>query len=351
MSNEILHQTTNTSAPEQKSLPRVAILLTPAMRTQMLTPEALKQLATVASVVTPQGNSLNASDLPQLLDGAIAALSGWGTPPLSDELISSQPSLMLVAHTAGTVRRLISESALEKGLHVSHAAAIIAESVAEFVVSQALLCLRHLHEIDRSMKSGSTWGDIRSEYPGMLLGSRSIGVVGTGRVGRAVIHLLKAFGCRIFAYDPYLTTEQAVEMGVEAVGLEDLLTQSEVITLHAPVLPETSGMIGATQLAMLRDHTVFINAARSVLVDENALFQELKSGRLTAALDVFNEEPLPLTSRFRSLHNVVLSPHTAGHTIDAHMKQGQTMVDEIVRFLRREPLQYEITASIYKQLA
>ena len=175
--------------------------------------------------------------------------------------------------------------------------------------------------------------------------------MGTGRVGRAVIHLLKAFGCRILAYDPYLTAEQAAELGVEAVGLEVLLTQSEVVTLHAPVLPETIGMVGAQQLALLRDHTVFINAARSVLVDEDALFQELKSGRLTAALDVFQEEPLPADNRFRALPNVVLSPHTAGHTIDAHLKQGQAMVDEIGRLLRHELLRYEITASVYAQLA
>lgn len=335
----------------KEKLPRVAVLLSPAMREQMLAPEALEHLATFASVVVSQSATLDAAALPELLDGAVACLTGWGTPPLSDELIAGLPSLRLVAHTAGSIRRLVSLSAIEHGLQVSHAAAIIADSVAELVILQAILCLRHLHAIDRAMKTGREWGSIRREYPGKLLGSRCVGVVGTGRVGRAVIHLFKAFGCRILAYDPYLTAEGAEHLGIEAVELDDLLAQADVVTLHAPVLPETEGMIGVTQLARLRDGAIFINAARAALVDEEALFQELRSGRIVAALDVFAEEPLPIDSRFRSLPNVVLSPHTAGHTIDTHLRQGQAMVDEVRHLLCGEPLQYRVTAALYDQLA
>jgi phosphoglycerate dehydrogenase-like enzyme len=335
----------------QRRLPRVAVLLTPARREQVLSLEAEKQLAGFASVVVPRGSTLTGDELPALLDGAVACLTGWGTPPLSDELLASCTELRLVAHTAGSVRRLVSLSAIEKGLRLSHAAAIIADSVAEFVISQALLCLRQLHEIDRDMKAGRDWNAIRDVYPGRLLGSKTVGVVGAGRVGRAVIGLLKAFGCRVLAYDPYLTVEQAAQLGVEAVSLDDLLTHSDVVTLHSPVLPETVGMIGAAQLARLRDHAVFINAARATLVDEEALLRELQSGRLIAALDVFGKEPLPLDSPFRSMSNVVLSPHAAGHTIDTHLRQGQAMIDEIGRFLRGEPLRYEVTAAIYPILA
>jgi phosphoglycerate dehydrogenase-like enzyme len=335
----------------KENSPKVAVLLSPAMREQMLAPNALEQLATFATVVVSQKATLDTAALPELLDGAVACLTGWGTPPLSDELIASLPSLRLVAHTAGSIRRLVSLSAIEHGLQVSHAAAIIADSVAEFVVSQAILCLRHLHEIDREMKTGREWGSIRREYPGRLLGSRCVGVVGTGRVGRAVIRLFKAFGCRILAYDPYLTAEQAEHLSIEPVELDDLLAQADVVTLHAPVLPETEGMIGVTRLARLRDGAIFVNAARATLVDEEALFQELRSGRIAAALDVFAEEPLPIDSRFRSLPNVVLSPHTAGHTVDTHLRQGQAMVDEVQHLLCGEPLQYRVTASMYNQLA
>ncbi|HZU01927.1 MAG TPA: hydroxyacid dehydrogenase [Ktedonobacteraceae bacterium] len=335
----------------KEKLPKVAVLLAPAMREQMLAPEALEQLARFATVVVSQEATLEASALAELLDGAVACLTGWGTPPLSDELIAGLPSLRLVAHTAGSIRRLVSLSAIEHGLQVSHAAAIIADSVAELVISQAILCLRHLHEIDREMKAGGEWGSIRQEYPGRLLGSRCVGVVGAGRVGRAVIRLFKAFSCRVLAYDPYLTADEAEHLGIEVVGLDDLLAQADVVTLHAPVLPETEGMIGAAQLARLRDGAIFINAARAALVDEEALFQELSRGRIVAALDVFAKEPLPIDSRFRSLPNVILSPHTAGHTVDTHLRQGQAMVDEVQRLLSGEPLWYRVTAFLYDQLA
>jgi phosphoglycerate dehydrogenase-like enzyme len=342
---------TETDVKEQIQLPKVSILLTPAMRAQILSPEAERELSSITSVVAPRGQTLTVEDLPTLLDGAIACITGWGTPPLSDELLASYPNLRLVAHTAGTVRRLVSLSAIEKGLRLSHAAAIIADSVAEFVISQALLCLRQLHEIDRDMKASRAWNAIRDLYPGRLLGNKIVGVVGTGRVGRAVIRLLVAFGCRVLAHDPYLTAEQAAQLVVESVSLDDLLVRSDIVTLHAPVLPETTGMIGASQLALLHEHAIFINAARSALVDEDALFNTLQKKRIVAALDVFNNEPLPIDSPFRTLPNVILSPHAAGHTIDTHLRQGQAMVDEVRRFLHSEPLRYEITTSTYSILA
>jgi phosphoglycerate dehydrogenase-like enzyme len=331
--------------------PKVVILLSPSRREEVLTPEALKQLASFSSVVIPEEAVLEANTLPALLDGAVVCVTGWGTPPLSDELLASCSSLQLVAHTAGSIRRLVSLSALEKGLRVSHAAAIIADSVAEFVISQALLCLRQLHEIDRDMKAGRDWRSIRDSYRGRLLGSKTVGVVGTGRVGRAIVHLFKAFGCRVLVYDPYLTTEQSAHLGIESVALDDLMAHVDIVSLHAPVTAETMGMIDKEQLARLPDNAIFINAARAQLVDEDALFQELKSGRIFAALDVYSQEPLPLDSRFRTLPNVLLSPHAAGHTIDTHLRQGQAMVDEVQRFIRGEALRYEITPKMYPILA
>ncbi|MBO0777599.1 MAG: hydroxyacid dehydrogenase [Ktedonobacteraceae bacterium] len=352
MSNEAARDgAIDTGFGQQAKQPKVAVLLTPARRAEVLTAEAQRQLASLATVVIPEGPTLSAGELPTLLDGAVACLTGWGTPSLSEALLAGCPTLRLVAHTAGSVRNLVPLPAIERGLKVSHAAAMIADSVAEYVVSQALLCCRHLHEIDQAMKTGQDWSDVRRAYPGRLLGSKIVGVVGTGRVGRAVIRLLKVFGCRLLAYDPYLTAEQAEQLGVEMTGLDDLMARSDLVTLHAPVLPETKGMIGATQLAKLRDQAILINAARASLVDEEALYHELVSGRIFAVLDVFTQEPLPLDSRFRALPNVLLSPHAAGHTIDTHLRQGQAMVDEVRRFLAGEALHYEITPAMYSIMA
>jgi phosphoglycerate dehydrogenase-like enzyme len=329
----------------------VVILIPASRRADILSPRAEAQLASVAHVVEPKAADLVASALPRLLDGAVACLTGWGTPPLDDYLLRSHPNLQLVAHTAGSIRRLVPVEAMVRGVRVSHAAAVIADAVAEFVLAQALLCVRQLHAMDAAMRCGDEWFAIRQRFPGRLLGNMTVGIVGTGRVGRAVIRQFRALGCTVLASDPYLTQDGAEQMGVERVDLDSLLSRAEVVSLHAPVLDSTRGLIGAGQLARLRDGAIFINSARAALVDEPALLGEIERGRIVAALDVFEHEPLPPDSQIRSLPGVVLSPHAAGHTIDTHLRQGQAMVDEVEHFLRGEPLQFEITAEMLPIIA
>jgi phosphoglycerate dehydrogenase-like enzyme len=237
------------------------------------------------------------------------------------------------------------------GPRVSHAASIIADAVAEFVVSQALLGLRPLHELDRGMKAGEGWSSLRERHLGRLLGACTVGVIGAGYVGRKVIRLVSAFGARVLIADPLLSSTKANALGAELRNVDDLLAESDVVSLHAPVLPETRGMIGASQLAGMRDGALFINTARAVLVDESALLCELQAGRISAALDVFDVEPLPPDSPFRILPNVILSPHAAGHSSDTYRRQGAAMVDEISRYLHSQPLRYEVTATMLATMA
>ncbi len=329
---------------------RVAVLIPPPMRRRILAPAAEQRLASFADVVGATSERIASDDLPALLAGASACLTGWGAPPLSAQLLADNPALRLVAHTAGSVRHLVPVEAMQGGLRVSHAAAIIADAVAELVIAQALLCLRQLHLVDRAMRAGEQWGAIRAAYPGHLLGSQVVGVVGAGRVGQAVMRLLAAFSCRILAYDPFMNEESAARLGVESVSLDDLFRRADLVTLHAPVLPETQRMISAAHLASLHDGAIFINSGRSVLVDDEALRDEIERGRLVVALDVFEQEPLPVDSPMR-LVNALLSPHLAGQTVETYLRQGDAMVDEIERWLRGEPLRYEISPDMFAILA
>jgi phosphoglycerate dehydrogenase-like enzyme len=331
--------------------PTVAILIPEATRKKILSPKALEDLASFAQVRLPNGSSLTQGDLAPMLDGAVACITGWGTPPLSAELLAARPNVRLVAHTAGSIRNLVPVDLMEDGLRVSHAAAIIADAVAEFVISEALLGLRPLHEIDRGMRAGEEGKALRERTIGRLLGACTVGIVGAGYVGRKVIHLVQAFGSRMLVYDPLLSPEAATELGALPKSLDDLLAESDVVSLHAPVLPETRGMIGAAQLARLRDGALFINTARAALVDEEALLRELRSGRISAALDVFATEPLPTDSPFRALPNVILSPHAAGHTTDTYLRQGKAMVEDVRRYLRGEPLVFEVSAQMLPTMA
>lgn len=328
----------------------VALLLTDSTREMVLTPSVQERLAEIAEIRTASGPA-ETWDLPALLQGATACITGWGTPPLSRALLDASPELQLVAHTAGSIRSLLPAEMVGRRVQVCQAASVIASSVAEMVILQILMDQRELHLLDRGLRDGGGWFDLRAKHPGRLLGGRTVAVIGASRTGRAVIRLLEPFGCKILIVDPYLTDEAARDLGAERVDLETAVRRCDVLTLHAPVLPETEGMVGAEELALMRDGSVLINSARASLVDTEALAAELRSGRIRAALDVFPEEPLAIESEWREMPHAILSPHSAGHTVDAHQLQGEAMVDDIERFLTHVPLHYEITSDMASVLA
>ncbi len=176
-------------------------------------------------------------------------------------------------------------------------------------------------------------------------------MIGAGYTGRRFINLLKALEAEVWVYDPYLTEPVASEMGVRKVSLPDLMRDCPVVSIQAPSTKETYHMIGRQQLALLQDGAILVNTARSALVDESALLVELQSGRIHAALDVFDKEPLPPDSPFRKLPNVLLTPHIAGITPQASLRQGQTIAEEVRRFFAGEPLKYAVTAPMIETMA
>lgn len=336
------------SQPER---PIVALLIPESRRAEVLTEAALIQLHQLARIREAGGDSAAiASRLPSLLRDADVAITGWGSPPLPEEVLGEASRLRLIAHTAGSVKRLIPPSAFDRGITVCHAASVIADAVAEMTVLYALLGLRRVHEMSQSLKSGAAWRDTANPAP-RLLGAQSVGLVGAGYVGRKVARLIRAFGSEVLVYDPYLSPADAADLGVELVSLADLFQRGAVVSIHAPVTPETVHLVGATELSALRDGATFINCSRSRVVDSDALLAQLRTGRFWAALDVFDEEPLPLNSPFRALPNVLLTPHQAGHTLDTYRRQGQEMVDEVARFIAGDPLRFRIRPESFALLA
>lgn len=187
------------------------------------------------------------------------------------------------------------------------------------------------------------WFELRERQLGALLAARTVGIVGAGLIGRRLIRLFRAFEARVLVFDPLLPAEVAGGLDAEARPLDEVLRESDIVSLHVPLLPETRRMIGAAEFALLRDGALFINTAKAGLVDQAAQLAALGTGRFTAALDVFDLEPLPRNHPLRALPNVILSPHAAGHTAESHLRQGDLAVDEICRFLAGEPLRHEIT--------
>jgi phosphoglycerate dehydrogenase-like enzyme len=328
------------SATAASEKPIIAVLIPEVTWKQVISPQAAATLENAGRLLRPDVK--DEAQVRDALSRSSVALTGWKCPKITADLLEAAPSLKLIAHTAGSVKGLIDASAWERGVAVSHAANLIANAVAEMCIALELACLRRIHELDRGMRAGKTWDQLR-EWPGELLHGKKVGLVGCGYVARKHIHLLKAFGCEISVFDPYLSDAAAAELGVRRTDLDSIFRESKVVSNHAPITPETKGLVGKQQLAALQPGSVFINTARAYTVDYGALLDELRTGRFYAALDVFEKEPLAQDSPFFDLQNVILTPHAAGHSEDSHLAQGQAMAEEIQRFLAGEPLRYQVT--------
>ncbi|HEY8525623.1 MAG TPA: NAD(P)-dependent oxidoreductase [Acidimicrobiales bacterium] len=231
--------------------------------------------------------------------------------------------LAAVASTRGDPNNVDVAAATAAGVPVLHAPGRNADAVAELAVGLLLAVTRHVVVADREVRAGRTYADGLIPYQrfrGRELRGLTAGVVGLGAVGRALAWRLEGLGLRVISTDPY--NPDATH------GLDELLVEADVVSLHAPVTPETAGMIGAEQFAAMRDGAVFLNTARAQLHDEDALVEALRSGKLGGAgLDHFVGEDLPVDHPLTTFPNVVLTPHIGGATWDTEARQA-TMVAE-----------------------
>ena len=331
--------------------PDVFIAITQTLRSSLFSPESEARLAAAFNVRGgDHDEKLTSADLAERIGGCTALITGWGTPEITPEVLSASGDLRIIAHSAGSVRRLIPKAALAQGIAVTHAAPMIAEAVAEFTVLGMLLGLRWPHRQNAWMHAGKPWSECRATG-GNLLEAQRVGLIGCGYVAQRVIEKLAGFGMPISVYDPYLPDERAAELGVARVSLLELFGTCRVIANHAPTTPETDGMVTAAHFAAMQDGAVFINNARARAIDQDAMTAELATGRIRAVLDVFNPEPLAPDSPLRGMENVFLTPHMAGQTDDTRLRQGAAMVDELERFLNDAPLRYPITLETYDRMA
>ena len=236
-----------------------------------------------------------------------------------------------------------------KGFKVVHAAAAIAPAVAEMTILLMLMCRKDVHNINQRMHAGEQWPTSKHTYL-ELSGSR-VGVIGAGHTGRNVIKLLHGFNTEILVHDPYLSDLQATELNVMKVSLDTLMSSCPIITVQVPNTSETFHMISREQLKSIQDGALFINTARSHAIDSDALYEELKTNRFLAALDVFDREPLSVDSRLRGLPNLVLTPHLAGKSAQARRRQGALIVEQLRLYVEGKPLTQEVTVDMLATMA
>ncbi|MER6345600.1 hydroxyacid dehydrogenase [Streptomyces sp. NPDC001595] len=271
------------------------------------------------------------------LAAAEALLTGWGCPPLTEQALARMPRLRTVVHAAGSVKHHITDACWERGLTVASAADANAVPVAEFTVAAILFSGKRVLHAARVYRERRSWvSPIEVIGAGGNYG-RTVGVVGASRIGRRVLDLLRPYDLRVLLYDPYVDAEEAARLGARAVSLETLARSSDIVTIHAPQLPETRHLFDRARLALLPDGATLINTARGSLVDTAALTAELVCGRLNAVLDVTDPEVLPPDSPLYDLPNVLLTPHVAGSLGNELHRMTQAALDELERYARGLP--------------
>ena len=223
----------------------------------------------------------------------------------------------------------------EKGIMICNCANYSNQSVAEMTLGMVLSLLRQLPEADRAIRAGQGG----AAWMGREIAGRTVGVVGTGRIGAQVIRLFQAFGARVIAYSRTEKPEIRA-LGVDYLPLKDVLSQSDIVTLHVPATPETRHLIGAEELRCMRPGSLLINCARGPVVDALALRDALNAGAIAgAAVDVYDQEPpLPADHPLFGAKNLLMTPHTAYLTEEAMIRRARIAFDNVTAFLRNEPV-------------
>ena len=261
--------------------------------------------------------------------------------PLSGEMLDALPALRLVAVARGGPVNIDMAAARERHVQVVNVPGRNASAVAEFTIGAILSETRLIRAGHEALRRGEWRGDLyRADRTGRELSEMTVGVVGYGAVGSRVVRLLLAFGTRLMVADPYvqLSAEDRAA-GVVHVGLDALLSESDIVSLHARVTPETTGMMDAQAFAAMRRGAVLVNTARGPLVDYDALHAALADRHLGGAmLDTFAVEPVPPDWPLLALPNVTLTPHIAGASVKTVTYAARQVAEEVRRYLRGEAL-------------
>ncbi len=255
---------------------------------------------------------------------------------VTKRVIEAAKNLKIIGRAGVGVDNIDIATATQRGVIVANAPGGNSVSTAEHTLALILAVARKIPQADKSVKEGK-WE--RKKFVGMELRNKTIGVIGLGKVGYEVAKRARALEMNVIAYDPYISEERARQIGVKLVPLEDLIKESDIITVHVPKTKETENLIDEKAISMMKDGAYIINCARGGIVNEKALYEALKSGKLAgAALDVYEKEPPDPNNPLFKLENVVTTPHLGASTKEAQLSVGMTVANEIINLAKGLPV-------------
>lgn len=314
-------------------------------------PEDAKVIHERLDILAPPVKNTVLQTHPEALADAEIIMSSWGMVSLDEELLAAAPKLEAVFYAAGSIRAFMTDAAWDRNITVCSAWKANAVPVAEYAFAQIILCLKRVYEANRLLSSGDFPGVHQHEISGAF--RSQVGIVSLGEIGKRVIALLKNLEVNIGVYDPFLSENQAREMGVEKMDLETLFETSQVVSLHTPLLAETKGMINGDLLRRMPNPSAIINTARGGIIELEDMVAFLKERpQVQFVTDVFDpHEPPPLDHPYLNLPNVFSTPHIAGAVGNERWRLGHWMRQEMERYLDGQPLQFQVSRDMAKTMA
>jgi D-3-phosphoglycerate dehydrogenase len=296
--------------------------------------------------------NLSQEELVKMIPDYDALVVRSGTK-VTKEVIDAAKKLKIIGRAGVGVDNIDVNAATQRGIVVANAPGGNSISTAELTIAMIFAVARKIPQAVESVKSGK-WE--RKRFLGTELRGKTLGVVGLGRVGFEVAKRAKGLEMSVLAYDPYISEDRAKEIGVELVELEDLIKRADFITIHVPKTKETEGMFSKREFELMKDGAYIINCARGGIVDEKALYEALKNGKLAgAALDVYESEPPSPENPLLRLENVVTTPHIGASTKEAQISVGLTIAEEILNVYKGLPVRNAVNLpsldpSIYQKI-
>jgi phosphoglycerate dehydrogenase-like enzyme len=337
------------TAPRAPRL-RFCFNLDRARQAQCFSPQTLAAIGDLVDLDFETPARLTDDWLRPRLAAADGCITGWGSLPLDAARLAGAPALRYALHAAGSVKSVVVDDAVwERGVRVTSAANANGIPVAEFALGLILCALKDVFRYQVAFKAGGRAAWQRAVTTPGYYGT-TVGVIGAGNVGRHLLGLLRHHDFRVLVYDPWLEDTDAAALGATRTGLEELLRASHAAVLVAPNIPQNAHLIGAAQLALLPDGATLINPGRGALLDHDALIAELRTGRITACLDVSDPEPPPAGSPLYSLPNCILTPHVAGSLNGECLRLGAQVLEEVRRLVSGRPFQGEVTRELFPRL-
>ncbi|MBE6958380.1 MAG: hydroxyacid dehydrogenase [Ruminococcaceae bacterium] len=310
------------------------------VRDTFFTPENVERINALGTVEwNPYDRHMTPEEFRDALVDVDVCFCCWGVPAFDSLVLEKANNLKIIAYVGGSVNHFATDEVYNRGIHVLTGNEEFARSVAEGNLGYIIAALRRLPQTVNEMAADG-WQLTYKRTESLL--EQNVGIVGLGTISRYLISYLKPFQCNIKLFSNHTTDEEAAALGVEKVSLEEMFKTCKIISVNSARTPKNYHMISDELMGLLRPDCLIVNTSRGSLIDEEAMARHLQAGHFRAILDVYEEEPLPMTSGLRGLENCILIPHRGGPTTDRRAAATRVVIDDVIAIMNGGTAKYEV---------